>query len=346
MGLISSKAESSAPPPLPTFTNIGQAAAAALKNERPSYLELPAPVKYEDIQREVMMALKPDLFEGMRFEINKPLNPNFFLSHSLFMGNMDLATGGRQQLKTPMGHYEFGANVVSDRYMLLGRITTEGRLSGRIKYDLAQWMAMKLHLQLSGEPGQSQAMLDTDLKGGDWNAQLKLGSPSFLGLNYFQSLTPRLSAGGEFFWLHSNLKSGVGLAMRHQGTKHVATMQVGCRASCRMLEIVCLCQGVYRCIWQVATTGILSLQYAHKVNDKVTLATDFLWQFATREATATLGYDATLRQCRLRGKIDTNGVVTAFLEERFSPGINFVLSGELDHLHSNYKFGFGVVAGE
>ncbi|KAL6764076.1 40 kDa translocon at mitochondrial outer envelope membrane [Haematococcus lacustris] len=321
MGLISSKAESSAPPPLPTFTNIGQAAAAALKNERPSYLELPAPVKYEDIQREVMMALKPDLFEGMRFEINKPLNPNFFLSHSLFMGNMDLATGGRQQLKTPMGHYEFGANVVSDRYMLLGRITTEGRLSGRIKYDLAQWMAMKLHLQLSGEPGQSQAMLDTDLKGGDWNAQLKLGSPSFLGLNYFQSLTPRLSAGGEFFWLHSNLKSGVGLAMRHQGTKHVATMQV-------------------------ATTGILSLQYAHKVNEKVTLATDFLWQFATREATATLGYDATLRQCRLRGKIDTNGVVTAFLEERFSPGINFVLSGELDHLHSNYKFGFGVVAGE
>ena len=49
---------------------------------------------------------------------------------------------------------------------------------------------------------------------------------------------------------------------------------------------------------------------------------------------------------RLRGKVDTNGVVSAYLEERFSPGINFVLSAELDHNHSNYKFGFGVTAGE
>jgi mitochondrial import receptor subunit TOM40 len=45
-------------------------------------------------------------------------------------------------------------------------------------------------------------------------------------------------------------------------------------------------------------------------------------------------------------QVDTAGVVTAFLEERFSPGISFVLSAELDHAHSNYKFGFGVVAGE
>lgn len=50
------------------------------------------------------------------------------------------------------------------------------------------------------------------------------------------------------------------------------------------------------------------------------------------------------RTCALQ--VDTNGVVSAYLEERFSPGINFVLSAELDHLHSNYKFGFGVVAGE
>lgn len=314
-------AADSAPPPMPVFTNIGQAAAAALKAEKTDYLSLPAPVKYEEIQREALMALKPDLFEGMRFEINKPLNPNFFLSHSLFMGNMDLSTGGRQPLKTPMGNYEFGANVITERFLMLGRVTTEGRLSGRLKYDLASWLALKLHMQLANDPGQSQGMVDADLKGGDWNAQLKLGMPSFLGLNYFQSITPRLSAGGEFFWLQNNLKSGVGAALRHQGDKHVATLQV-------------------------ATTGILSMQYAHKVNDKITLATDFLWHWGTREATATIGYDATLRQCRLRGKFDTNGVVSAYLEERFSPGINFVLSAELDHWHSNYKFGFGVVAGE
>ena len=40
---------------------------------------------------------------------------------------------------------------------------------------------------------------------------------------------------------------------------------------------------------QVATTGIANMQYTHKVNDKVTLATDFLWHIASRDVTATVG---------------------------------------------------------
>lgn len=326
MGITVSKADSS-PPPLPNFTaaNLGAAAQAALeqakRDETINYMELPPAVKYEDLQREVLMALKPDLFEGMRFEITKPLNQNFFLSHSLFMGNIEMQTGGRQIIKTPIGNYEFGANVIHDKFMMLGRIATDGRLSGRVKYDIRDWISAKMHCQLSNEPGQSQLMVDADVKGRDWNAQVKLGSPSFLGLNYFQSITPKLSAGGEFFWLQANLKSGVGFALRHADKQHVATMQV-------------------------ATTGILSLQYAHRVNEKVTLATDFLWHWATREATAAVGYDCILRQCRLRGKVDTNGVFSALLEERFSPGINFVLSAELDHWNANHRFGFGISAGE
>jgi hypothetical protein len=67
---------------------------------------------------------------------------------------------------------------------------------------------------------------------------------SLAGLNYFQSITPSLSAGGEFFWLGGQLRSGLGLALRHTGEQHIATCQV-------------------------ASTGILSAQYAHKVTDKV-----------------------------------------------------------------------------
>ena len=320
------KDTSSAPPPLPTF-NMGLAASAAIKQQRdeeaarPNYLDLSAPCKYEDIQREVLMALKPDMFEGMRFEITKPVNQSFFLSHSLFMGNMELSTGGKQIIKCPMANYEFGANVINDKYFLLARIATDGRLSGRVKYDLREWLSIKANCQLANEAGQSQVMVDGDLKGKDWNAQIKVGNPSFLGLNYFQAVTPSISAGGEFFWLNSSLKSGVGFALRHSGEKTVATMQV-------------------------ATTGILSLQYAHKVNEKITLASDFVWHWASREATAAVGYDCILRQCRIRGKFDSNGIISTYLEERFSPGINFVLSAEVDHCQSNYKFGFGVVAGE
>ena len=141
------------------------------------------------------------------------------------------------------------------------------------------------------------------------------------GANYFQSITPALSVGGELFWLSQALKSGVGLAARHVGERHVATLQA-------------------------ATTGILSLQYAHRVTDKVTLESDCLWHWGSREATATVGYDVVLRQARLQGRVDTNGTVGAYIQERFAPGISFLLSAELDHWQRNYKFGFGFTAGE
>lgn len=324
---LTSRADSK-PPPLPDFTGAAsplKAAADELKKKDVNYMRLPPPVRYEDIQREVMMALKPDVFEGLRFEITRPLNQNFFLTHSLFMGNLELpgaATGGKQMLKVPVGTYEFGANLISEQgHFALGRITTDGRLSGRLKYDAADWLSGRLNMQLSGEAGGSQVMADLDVKGADWNGQLKLGTPQFLGLNYFQSLTPGLSAGGEFFWLGGQMRSGLGLALRHTGERHVATLQV-------------------------ASTAILSAQYAHRVTDKVTLATDLLWHWASREATATVGYDVSLRQARLQGKIDSAGVVSCYIMERFAPGINFLLSAELDHAHANYKFGFGFTAGE
>lgn len=76
----------------------------------------------------------------------------------------------------------------------------------------------------------------------------------------------------------------------------------------------------------------------------------------------------------MRGKIDSNGVATALLEERLSMGLNFLLSAEvhndlllryplflyqfspfktlvlffsiqLDHKKKDYKFGFGLTVG-
>ena len=64
-----------------------------------------------------------------------------------------------QILKAPIGTYEFGANVISEKFMMLGRIATDGRLSGRLKYDVLDWLGVKLHMQLSNEAGQSQARI-------------------------------------------------------------------------------------------------------------------------------------------------------------------------------------------
>ena len=127
--------------------------------------------------------------------------------------------------------------------------------------------------------------------------------------------------GGEAFWLRAQGKSGTGFAARHAGASHVATAQV-------------------------ATTGLVSLGYLHRVSDKVSLASDFLWNWHAREASASFGYDYLLRQCRLRGRVDTEGRVAAFLEERVNVGVNFVLSAEVDHAKKDYKFGLGMTVGE
>jgi len=79
---------------------------------------------------------------------------------------------------------------------------------------------------------------------------------------------------------------------------------------------------------------------------QVSLASDFMYNHMSKDVTASFGYDYLLRQCRLRGKIDSNGVVAAYLEERLNMGVNFLLSAEIDHCKKNYKFGFGMTVGE
>jgi len=325
MGLTTSRMEAAA-----ASTALGaedaaaEAAAQAAKSSAPetgrvNYNDLPCPVKYEEMQREVMMSLKADLFEGARFDYNKQLNQKFFLSHGFFLGNVEVPAQGGQIIKIPTSTYEFGANVVDQNYMLVGRILTDGRVSGRLKYDMSDWLSLKL--QSTKETGFSQIMFDADFKGLDYQAQVKYGSGQFYGVNYLQSVTPTLALGGEGFYLGSQGKSGVGFAARYADDKTVAT-------------------------GQVATTGLLSLTYCMKVSEKAMLATDFLWNWNQRSATASVGYDYILRQCRIRGRIDNHGVVSTYLEERLNVGLNLILSAEVDHVNKNHKFGFGMTVGE
>ena len=79
---------------------------------------------------------------------------------------------------------------------------------------------------------------------------------------------------------------------------------------------------------------------------QVSLGTEFMWNWNQREATAAVGYDYTLRQARLRGRIDSEGKIAALVEERINVGVNFLLSAEIDHVKKDYKFGFGLTVGE
>jgi mitochondrial import receptor subunit TOM40 len=134
------------------------------------WLNLPCPVKYEEIQRENIMSLKPELFEGLRFDFTKPLNQRFSLSHSLFMGSVEVPSQGAQIIKVPAAHYEFGANLIDQRMtMLIGRILTDGRMSARVKYDVTDRFSIKVNAQITNEPHFSQGMFHFDYRVGDFD---------------------------------------------------------------------------------------------------------------------------------------------------------------------------------
>lgn len=285
------------------------------------YLNLPCPVPYEEIQREALMSLKPELFEGLRFDFTKMLTQKFALSHSVLMGSLEVPSQSADVIKVPTSQYEFGANFLDPKLMLIGRLMTDGRLNARVKCDLTENLALKINAQLTSEPHYSQGMFNFDYKGTDYRAQFQIGNNAFYGANYIQSVTPNLSMGTEIFWLGQQRKSGIGFNSRYNTDKMVGTLQV-------------------------ASTGIVALSYVQKVSEKVSLATDFMYNHMSRDVTSSVGYDYILRQCRLRGKVDSNGVVAAYLEERLNMGVNFLLSAEIDHPKKNYKFGFGMTVGE
>ncbi|KAK4261824.1 hypothetical protein QN277_004771 [Acacia crassicarpa] len=291
------------------------------EEEKVDYLNLPCPIPYEEVHREALMSLKPELFEGMRFDFTKGLNQKFSLSHSLFMGPTEVPSPSSETIKIPTSHYEFGANFLDPKLMLIGRIMTDGRLNARIKCDLTENLTLKANAQLTNEPHMSHGIANFDYKGTDFRTQLQVGNGALFGASYIQSLTPYLSLGGEVFWSGQHRKSGLGYAARYNTDKMVAT-------------------------GQVASTGMVLLSYVQKVSEKVSLASEFMYNYMSRDVTASFGYDYILRQCRLRGKIDSNGTVSAFLEERLNMGLNFIISAELDHWKKDYKFGFGLTVGE
>lgn len=67
---------------------------------------------------------------------------------------------------------------------------------------------------------------------------------------------------------------------------------------------------------------------------------------ALQHATDQLTYCCCNAPVLLAYRCCTAGTISCFIMERFAPGVNFMLSAELDHAAKNYKFGFGFTAGE
>ncbi|KAH7331984.1 hypothetical protein KP509_20G062200 [Ceratopteris richardii] len=137
----------------------------------------------------------------------------------------------------------------------------------------------------------------------------------------YKTISPNVSLGGEVFKYHHQRKVGIGCAARYASDHCIGT-------------------------FHVVSNGLLSMNYLQKVSNKISLATQFYWDLNLREAFCSIGYEYLFPKCRLRSKIDSNGCVATYLEEKLFPGVNLILSAEVDHWRKSHRFGFGMSVGE
>ena len=74
------------------------------------------------------------------------------------------------------------------------------------------------------------------------------------------------------------------------------------------------------------------------------LATEMQY-YHNQVCTFGVGYQFNLRSAVLKGLVQSDTTCTASMEERVSPGISLVLSGQLNHKKKDYRFGAGLNIG-
>lgn len=273
--------------------------------------ELPNPGAYEDMNQEATVILRPNVFEGMQFNMNVPVgSQNFSLGQSVEMGAKDHP-----------GAYAFMANYFSNRLVMMSRATpTDGRVNGRIFYTHTPSLTSKIIADVGSEPHSSKASWDLDYRGTDFCSQLKLATGGIVAVSYLQSVTPTLSLGGEGFYQGKSRFSAITAAAKYANGHDVASVTV-------------------------ASFGPIIASYLHRVNPRSAFATELYLDGRTRDSHVTFGYRFDLSTSSVVGNIDSGGRVSATVEERINPMLAFVLSGELDHQREEYRFGFGVNIG-
>jgi len=214
-----------------------------------------------------------------------------------------------------------------------GMVDNEGGITGRFNYGWSPANTTKLSVQLaSNAASPSMFSLEHDRTGQDYSLSLKSYNPSPADLtgtylaSYLQSVTPNFALGVETVyqrptpqmedcaigymakWHNTALDPTTG---QHTPNSWIATAQL-------------LSQGV----WQAT--------YWRKLAERVDAGVELVMIPALspreRKAVATAGVKYDFRMATFRGQADSQGKISALLEQRLSPAFAFLVAGELDHV--------------
>lgn len=174
--------------------------------------------------------------------------------------------------------------------------------------------------------------LEHDRTGLDYSLSLKTYNPNPTDLtgtylaSYLQSVTPHLALGVE--------------AVYQRPTPDLEECTLGYMAKWHHVQKDALTGQAAKDSWiataQILTQGVWQATYWRKLADKVDAGVDVMIAPAmdpkSRRAVATAGVKYDFRMATFRGQVDSEGKVSALLEQRLSPSFAFLMAGELDHV--------------
>jgi mitochondrial import receptor subunit TOM40 len=269
-------------------------------------------------------------------DISKQLSPYFACVHSFHLGTSMLPDGRNSS-------YAFTTQMNDEEGFSMARVDPERQsVDGRIHRALLGGVAMaKLQASLSSEGSNDQLLGEVDFGAQTWTANLKYGSMgggNVFGMNYFQSITPKLAMGGEGMWI------GVNGNMLSSYTAKYSFAPVRSESG----E-----DGAGGDSYLAATynqgQGMLSLAYKQSVTaQRVTVGASLECSPTTLDSQVVIGAEFNLTRSKMNVCVDGTGRIQSVLEAKLgrepgSPALNF--AAELDHGRGLMRFGYGLNIG-
>uniref|UniRef100_A0A6U5EBE6 Uncharacterized protein n=1 Tax=Corethron hystrix TaxID=216773 RepID=A0A6U5EBE6_9STRA len=331
--LRASEIKKDAPPPPPT--------AEGLRSSTSNAQQYANPGTYENFSSELRRVLSPDVHDGCRFDITKPLTPLFTAVHSFWLGTSMLPDGSNS-------NYAYVAQLHDEAGLLMCRLDPVNRsVDGRIirvhNFSEGEGSALtgtaKAQLNVSPSGQSDQLVADYELNGPTYTLAGKYGSMgggNVAGVSYLQAVTPSLVLGGEAMYIAAN-----GSLLGSYSARYAGTIKSDSLPATGIPPSQYTVYGQFH-----PAQGMLTAAYRRAVTPgRVVIGTELSINPGTLEATVTTGMEVTLRQGRVNCAADGTGKFQTVVETTVMPGTKLSLCGEADHGKGAFRFGYGFSVG-
>lgn len=294
------------------------------------------PGKYDELNKAIGDVLDIQNFQGAKFSMNNPMfyepppgpspkpsnSKQVILGTNINMGSPHDPSGSSVDFQAMSFFYGGQLGLIS--MYQLGQGPQPGRMNGRIIAKPRKGsVSGALIFAITDDPNYNQLVLEGDFKGDDYTVGVSLMSQ--LGaMSYLQRLTPAWSAGiqginqfGQLSWLNYCLSYST-MKRKTNGEQFIV---------------------------QVPGRGPITVGYAHKVDEGLTLAAEIACAPNLRESSARAGALYTKKTYMFRANVDNTFKVASTLDMATGLGPRFSVSAELKHATNESNFGFGVSMG-